>query len=355
MPVLKEDKEQSPKSSELRRTRYRRLVQLIVSIGLTILLGYIIYRDVPDWRKSLQVMVQGSPLFILAGLCFVFLSMFFRAARWGALLSSAKPNILFKNLFSLTLVKYVVNLIPPRSGEFAASVLLAKKEDMSSATVLAASFFERILDMLTVLAIFACYLALGEPGVAQNSETSRAIIHSVQSYSIKGFLVLGVGFVLLILLLRSTRWADRIPLKIRRPILRFLEGFHALKSHGTMLKVILFSVAIWLCITLQLWFLLRAYIGSFPFIGMALIVVLTVVGVAIPTPGGIGGFQYFMGLALITFFAQHLSPQDPHTQAAGISNGCYIASMIPVYVVGLIFLNKEGLSLGRISNLHENL
>jgi hypothetical protein len=86
---------------------------------------------------------------------------------------------------------------------------------------------------------------------------------------------------------------------------------------------------------------------------MALIIVLTVVGVAIPTPGGIGGFQYFMNLALVNFFAPYLSSQDPHTQAAGISNGCYFLSMIPIYIVGIIFLNREGLSLGRISSLRE--
>jgi len=78
------------------------------------------------------------------------------------------------------------------------------------------------------------------------------------------------------------------------------------------------------------------------------------VGTAIPTPGGIGGFQYFMNLALITFFAQHLSAQDPYTQATGISNGCYFLSMLPIYIAGIIFLNKEGLSLGRISTQRES-
>ncbi len=357
MQIFIEEKDQVPpaqlKSPGSRRAGYRRFIQLVVSVGLTIVLGYIIYRDVPDWRRSLQIMIQGSPLLILIGLFFAFLHLVFRAARWGTLLSSTKPHIRFMNLFSLTFVKYVVNLIPPRSGEFAASIVLARKEEMSSATVLAASFFERILDLITVLAIFAAYLALGEPGVSQGSEAGRAIVRSVRSYSIKGFFVLGIGFILLILLLRSSRWNARIPQKIRDPLLRFLEGFRALQSHGTMLRVGLYSLAIWLCITLQQWFFVRAYTGSFPFAGMALIVVLTVVGVAIPTPGGIGGFQYFMNLALVTFFAQYLSSQDPHTQAAGISNGCYFLSMIPVYVVGIIFLNREGLSLGRISSLRE--
>jgi glycosyltransferase 2 family protein len=359
MPVFDKNKEQNPATMqrgnlESSRAKCRKIVQIIVSVGLTVLIGYIIYRDVPDWRQSLLVMVQGSPLMLSAGVFFVFLHMLFRAARWGALLSTSKPNILFKNLLSLTFIKYVVNLIPPRTGELAASILLAKKENMSSATVIAASFFERVLDLITVFAIFMFYLAFWCPDVAEESKTGRAIIYSVRSYSVSGLLILGICFVILIFLLRGAHWTTRIPLKCRAPILRFLDGFRALQSHGVMLRVIFFSLAIWLCITLQLWFLLRSYITTFPLAGSALMVVLTAVGVAIPTPGGIGGFQYFMTLALVSFFWQHLSPQDPHTQAVGISNGCYMASTIPVFIAGLVLLNKEGVSLGRISRLSES-
>jgi len=46
------------------------------------------------------------------------------------------------------------------------------------------------------------------------------------------------------------------------------------------------------------------------------------------------------------FFPQYLCPNDPHSQAAGISNGTYLASMGPVPILGLVLLNYEGLSLG---------
>jgi glycosyltransferase 2 family protein len=334
--------------------KYQKLVPLIISIVLTVLIGYIIYRDVPDWGGSFEVMIQGRPLFLLAGLFFVFLHMVLRAVRWGALLTTAKPDIQFKNLISLTLIKYVINLIPPRSGEFAASILLAKKEKISSTTVIAASVFERILDLITVFIIFAFYLFSFGAG-ARNSQKGDAIILSIRSYSIKGVLLFGIGFLILLLLLRNAHWAARIPSKIRKPILGFLEGFRALQSHGAMLRVALLSLAIWLCIMLQLWLLLKSYMHAFPLAGTALIVVLTAVGVAIPTPGGVGGYQYFMSLALINFFGWHLSPIDPHTQAAGISNTCYIVSAVPVIIAGLVCLNREGLSLGRISRIRENL
>jgi hypothetical protein len=97
--------------------------------------------------------------------------------------------------------------------------------------------------------------------------------------------------------------------------------------------------------------MMRAYLDSFPFVGALFLMAITVVGVAIPTPGGVGGFQFFMNLALVNFFASYLSPSDPHSQAAGISNGSYLVSMVPVILIGLVFLNREGLSFGAASRI----
>lgn len=331
--------------------KFRKFLPLIISVGLTGLIGYFLYRDVPDWRKSFKWMIQGNLLLILAGTLFEFLHICFRAARWGALLSTTKPDIRFKNLFSLTLIKYVINVIPPRSGEFAASILLARKENISSATVIAASVFERILDLFSVFMLFVIYLVAWGSGVVGNTEGGAAIILRIRDYSFKGLIVFVIGLAVLLLLLRNAHWAARVPSGIRIPMMGFLEGFRALQSHGDMLRVILLSMAVWICITLQTWFLVSAYINAFPLIGATLIVVMTAVGVAIPTPAGVGGYQYFMSLALINFFGRLLSPIDPHSQAAGISNACYLISVIPIFIAGLFYLNREGLSFGRISSL----
>jgi uncharacterized membrane protein YbhN (UPF0104 family) len=122
---------------------------------------------------------------------------------------------------------------------------------------------------------------------------------------------------------------------------------------GALLKVAGLSLAIWLTIACQLWLMTLAYLNAFPFLGAVFLMTITVVGVAIPTPAGVGGFQFFMNLGLVNLFSQYLSQQDPNSQAAGISNGCYIVSMIPVILVGLVFMNREGLSFREISQLAE--
>jgi uncharacterized protein (TIRG00374 family) len=330
----------------MKRTWY-----LAISFALTAVIGYILYRSVPDWRQAGSVMVSGKPQWFLAGLGFVAIHMILRSIRWGVLLSPTKEKISFRNLFSLTLVKYVVNLIPPRVGEIAASVLLARKESIPATSVIAASLCERFLDLLAVLMVFGFYLVFFAGWNAPSSERGREIFATIRFSTIVGFAATVLVLIGLIGILHSRRWHDRVPEVIRRHLLSFLDGLRALQSRTAAVKTLLLSLLIWLAISAQLWCLVRAYLETFPITGAFLIVAVTVVGVAIPTPGGVGGFQFFMNLSLIQFFRPYLSDTHASSQAAGISNGAYIVSMVPVILVGLILLHREGLSFSRAAEL----
>jgi hypothetical protein len=105
-------------------------------------------------------------------------------------------------------------------------------------------------------------------------------------------------------------------------------------------------------IALQTWFTMRAYLENFPYSGSLLLVGITAVGVAIPTPGGIGGFHYFLTLGLVHFFSDYLSSSDLYSQAAGISNGAYIIAMLPLFGIGLGLINRDGLSFGTVTAMN---
>jgi hypothetical protein len=330
----------------MKRTWY-----LIISLALTAAIGYILYRSVPDWGQAGAIMISGHPLWFLAGLCFVAIHMLLRALRWGVLLVPVKPKIPLKNLLSLTTVKYVINIIPPRVGEIAGSVLLARKEKIPVSSVIATSVFERVLDALTVLVLFSCYIVFFAGWYVPASKRGQEVFDTIRTSTLAGLAAMGILFILLLLVLHSRRWHDRVPKIIQRHVLAFLDGLRSMQSRPAAIKIFLLSLLIWLAITAQLWCLTRAYLADFPFTGVLLIMAITVIGVAIPTPGGVGGFQFFMNLALIHFFRSYLSGADPESQAMGISNGVYLLSMGPVILTGLILLHREGLSLGRAASL----
>ncbi len=330
----------------MRRTWY-----LLASFALTLIIGYIVYRSVQDWRQAGSVMISGKPLWFLGGLGFTTVHMILRAIRWGILLSPTKKKISLNNLFSLTLVKYVINIIPPRIGEIAGSVLLARKEKIPATSVIAASLFERVLDLLAVLVMFSFYLVFFAGFHVPSSERGQEVFEIIRMSTSIGLAAIVLALIVLFLVLRSRRWHDRVPRIIRKHVLSFLDGLRSLQSRSASAKTIILSILIWLSISGQLWCLLRAYLDTFPITGVLLILAVTVVGVAIPTPGGVGGYQFFMNLSLVHFFRPYLTGADPMSQAAGISNGAYIVSMGPVIVVGLILLHREGLSLSRAAEL----
>jgi uncharacterized protein (TIRG00374 family) len=330
----------------MKRTWY-----LIASFALTLIIGYIVYRSVPDWRQAGSVMISGRPIWFLGGLGFIAVHMILRAIRWGILLNPTKKKISLSTLFSLTLIKYVINIIPPRVGEIAGSVLLARKEKIPATSVIAASLFERILDLLAVLVMFSFYLIFFAGFHIPTSERGQEVFEIIRVSTNIGLAAVAAVLIALFLVLRSRRWHDRVPRIIRKHVLSFLDGLRSLQSRSASAKTIILSIMIWLCISGQLWFLLRAYLDTFPITGVLLIVAVTVVGVAIPTPGGVGGFQFFMNLSLVHFFRPYLTEADAASQAAGISNGAYIVSMGPVILVGLILLHREGFSLSRAAEL----
>jgi len=76
-----------------------------------------------------------------------------------------------------------------------------------------------------------------------------------------------------------------------------------------------------------------------------LIVALLVVGVAVPTPGAVGGFHYFYRLGATAFFAAS------NDRAVGAAIVLHAVSFVPVAIAGLILLAQEGLSLSRLGTL----
>ena len=82
-------------------------------------------------------------------------------------------------------------------------------------------------------------------------------------------------------------------------------------------------------------------LGALTYLMQPLIAFL-VVGVAIPTPGMVGGFHAFYLLALSEVFGV------PRATAAAAAVAAHALSNLPVLVLGLVLLGREGLSLGKV-------
>jgi hypothetical protein len=81
--------------------------------------------------------------------------------------------------------------------------------------------------------------------------------------------------------------------------------------------------------------------------GSFLVTTLLIVGVAMPTPGAIGGFHAAFQFAVQTFFA---APDD---RAIGAAIVLHAISFVPVTLAGIVFMAQEGLTLARARTMVE--
>jgi uncharacterized membrane protein YbhN (UPF0104 family) len=72
---------------------------------------------------------------------------------------------------------------------------------------------------------------------------------------------------------------------------------------------------------------------------------ILVVGVAMPTPGAVGGFHAAYQIAVQSFFG---APDD---RAIGAAIVLHAVSFIPVTLLGLYFMARDGLSLSSAQTL----
>ena len=77
----------------------------------------------------------------------------------------------------------------------------------------------------------------------------------------------------------------------------FAEGLAVARDPGRLLVSLTWSVLLWLSIGFGIWTTSRAFHIDIPFSASFLLIALLSVGVAVPTPGGVGGFHEEIGRA----------------------------------------------------------
>src|SRR6185436_15119943 len=201
--------------------------------------------------------------------------------------------------------------------------LLARKEGFSATAAFATIILERLLDTVMVLILFALFLLFFAPGFSTTSGD-----HTLDQVKLGGLVAAGACVVMLVVffflaghpgtLERLTSGLMRVlPDSLGATAVRlvhaFSEGLGIVRQPGRLLMALALSVPVWLAIGSGIYLVTRAFHIDMPFSGTFLIQALLVVGVAVPTPGAVGGFHYFYRLGTTVFYG---APNDRAVGAA---------------------------------------
>jgi uncharacterized protein (TIRG00374 family) len=312
----------------------------IVIGALTLVLVGVFLRSF-DIREAGRAILRAHVGWILAATAVTLQTYLLRAMRWRAILRPI-GRVSFRNAFRTTVIGFAASfLLPARVGEVLRPYLLARRERLDPAAAFATIIVERLLDLCTVLLLFAIALFAAPQDIGREVKLAGAAAAAASIVGMGGLFVLAGHPE------RLASWAGRIAKRLPERAARaaehlvhtFVTGLGVMRSPSHLLVSMAWSVPLWLSIALGILFASWAFDLTISFVGSFLVVGYLTVGVAAPTPGGTGGFHAMYLLALTEFF------KADQSVAGAAAIVLHLISFVPVTILGLLFMWQDGLSL----------
>lgn len=331
----------------------KRGLKVAVSLGLAVALLAVFARSL-KW-SDVAAALRGAHLgwLLLATVAGLLATPPIRSWRWGRLLSEVGP-VSARHLNSATAIGFAAStLLPARAGEIVRPVALSRSANVPLAPALASIGLERLLDLISAIALFAVYAAGWAPRGLGGAEAANFALLRRSAFTLAA--ATAVGLSILVLLALRPALAERVlgPLERRLPrglgskvvsfLRSFLAGLGALRTPARVLEIAALSALLWLVICVQIYATLRAFDLAFPFPVTFFCLTWGILGLAIPTPGGVGGYHAAISYALTGYYGV-----APGT-AAAFALVSHAISFVPITLLGLLVLAASGLSLGRLA------
>lgn len=335
------------------RSHFRTIVVLALAFAL---LGVFLYKV--DVRGVTGEIIRARPDWLALSLATMFINLAIRAWRWQYLLEPL-GHTSFANAFRATAVGFAASsVLPARAGEVIRPYFLARHERMSATGAFATIVLERLLDTVAVLVLLASYVFIfGRDLDASNQVAFTAVKWAGGTAAVGAFVALAVLFFLAKDPARLgqtlTRLGQVLPSALAGLLGRigekFAKGLGAIRRPSRLLGALVWSFPLWLCIGLGIWAVTMAFRLPVPFTGSFLLIALLVIGVAVPTPGAVGGFHEMFRFGLTMFFGVS------NTAAVGSAIVLHALSIGPALLLGLLFAGQEGLNLAGMRQLADQV
>jgi len=337
------------------RSHIRTLIVIALAAGLLALFLYNV-----DLRGVVSQIIHASPIWLILSLAMTFLSLVVRAWRWQYLLAPmGTPS--FSNAFQATAVGFAASaVLPARAGEVIRPYFLARRErrpSLSATSAFATIILERLLDMLAVLVLLAVYVFFFRPVVTESNATAfQAVKWAGATAGLGAMSVLVVLFVLAgnparlgQTMARLGRVLPSAFVKLLAQVAeKFASGLAVVRSPGRLIVALILSFPLWLVIGAGTWAASIAFHLAVPFAGSFLLIALLVVGVALPTPGAVGGFHAMFKYGVTTFFG---ASDDA---AVGAAIVLHLMTVAPSLLLGLLFAAQEGLNISGMREIADH-
>lgn len=328
--------------------------RLKVAIGIVVSAAgvWLSMRDVRP-AEVWNALRHANYLGFIAVALLTLLAFLIRAIRWRPLISTPRP-LSYDNLFSATMIGFMANnMLPLRLGEFVRAWALARREKLSKTTVLATVIVERVVDMLTLLAILGIALLVHpiEQGSRAWDLTRKGAMALVTLSMVLTMFVVFLERKPELMRALIAKIAARLPEKLGERgvhgLERFVAGLGLFRDLPRLLWVFMLSFLMFGIVVIGLQVSMWSLDIHLPWYAGLTMLVITAIGIMVPAaPGYIGTMNVACVAGLALFGVGKAS-------AVPFSWFYWASQWLPVTLVGFYYLRREGLSLRRLGEAGE--
>jgi len=304
---------------------------LVSAVALVVTFRHV---NLGDFGRALA---SAHLVWLVPALACFFVTFALRALRWAVLLGGTP----FWTTFQALNVGYMMNsILPLRVGEVGRAYVLCEQTGMRMARALSSVVVERVIDLASVVLLFAGFARLVPMPPAFSQAASLGAVAVVVAVVSGATLVWKADAAEALL----RPWLGRVGVRADWAWARFHEvcaGFRAVGSGGRLGAVVGLTLAIWAMTILIAYFAMAAFLEP-DATAAGLVVVVSNLGGALPSaPGGLGVVQGFAKMALVAPF--HV----PEDRALAYVFVWSLGQQLFLVLLGLLALARLGMSLGQ--------
>lgn len=309
-------------------------IPILISVGL----AWFLYNNVDIEAIKTSLRQDVNYWWFVPVIVVSIFSHIFRALRWRLQLRAINIDAPLWVLVNSIFGTYFVNLVFPRLGEVWRTGYIAQRQKAPFATVLGSMVGDRLSDTVTVGlltlvtfflaqdAFFKFFDARGDGGSTAASWTMVALVVACV-----------LGLVAMVWLYRSSS-QNKVIAKVRGILHDLWDGFAAIAHMDGKWMFLLYTILIWGCYFLQLYIASKAFtftadLGVLP---VLVLFVLSSLGMAVPSNGGLGPWQFAIIFGLSLYGVGAFPPSTPYdAQASAFAWLVWGVQQLLIIVLGI--------------------
>jgi uncharacterized protein (TIRG00374 family) len=336
----------------------KRLLQLVVIISLTVFF-LVLFLWKSDLRTVWAIMQSVNPWWIGAGFASNMVALFCRTARWQTILDPDDPPAFYPTFLANTIGYTMSTVLPFRASDLVRPAMLSRRTTVRFSRALGTVLTERVLDLTSILLLLLYFVIVSGPGFARDPATrSKSFIISSAGVGAAVLLAALWSFMIGLYFFRGTvrtahQWLGRfIPARWRASWMSFFDSFVRtldLAQNGAgSAKILFFTAAIWTALTAQFYFVVLSLSRHLPYDSSFFMTGVTTVGMAVPTPGGVGGFHKACQLVLTNFYGFDIDA------SVAVAVLFHLVGALPIVATGVVLSIREGLNWRQLTREAES-